>query len=122
MDLQRADCGNHHDHVRYKTRSSALDVEESLATHGEIKASFGNNKPSLCFMVFVRLGTRKFQRNFISQDGAIANANVCKRTSMDKDWSALQALHQIRLHRVPHECGESAASADVVASDRVSRL
>ncbi|KAI6748789.1 hypothetical protein HG531_007736 [Fusarium graminearum] len=117
VDLESSDCGNDDNDVWNESRGTALDVEESLTSHGEVKASLSDDKSGLFLMVFISFGTGKLQCKLVSKNRALSDANIGKGASMDKDGSALEGLHEVRLDSILHESSEGTASTKVVVAE-----
>jgi len=118
MDLESTDSRNDNENIRNKTRCAALDVHETLTTHGEVETCLGDDEADLLVAlgILFRLGTSELESDTVSDDGAVTDRDVCKGTSVDKDGSTLERLHHVGLDSILHESGESAGNTEVLCS------
>ena len=78
VDFERTDCGDDNDNVRHEAGGAAFDVEETLAAHREVEASFCYNKASLLVVVFVGFCAGKLECDLVCKNRAGAYADVGK--------------------------------------------
>lgn len=151
VHLEGTDGSDEDNGVGDKARSTALDIDELLHSvvterrkrkeEEEVKVSvdlekkgrsrnppdvgtetsLGNNVTVLVLRLSL-LDTGKLKRNLVGQNRRVSVRDVGERTSMDKDGSALERLHEVGLDRVLHEDREGASATDVVAGDGDARL
>lgn len=68
VDLEGTDGSDNNDNVRHEAGGTALDVEETLATHGEVETGFGNDKARLGSVILIGLSTGKLESHLVGQD------------------------------------------------------
>lgn len=117
VNLQGTDGSNNDNTVWLKARRSALDVEETLTTHGKVKTGLSDHEASLGVVVLVNLSTGKLESKSVGNDGGSTNGYVSEWSGVDKDWSSLQGLHHVWLDGILHECSQGTTGTNVVASD-----
>ncbi|KMU80211.1 hypothetical protein CISG_08317 [Coccidioides immitis RMSCC 3703] len=122
VNLESAHSSHDNDGIWDKAGRAAFDVEETLATHGEVESSFSDNKASLSFMVFIRLGTRQFERELVRYNGISPDTDVGEWTGVDKDRCALQTLHEVWFDCILHQGCQCASNSNVITSNRISIL
>ena len=122
VNLEGTDGSDNNDNVRHEAGGTALDVEETLATHGEVETGFSNDKARLGSIILIGLRTSKLEGHLVGQDGAVTNANVGEGTGVNEDRGTLQGLHEVGLDGISHQDSEGTANTKVISSDGVAAL
>lgn len=117
MDLEGADGGDDNDDVGNKAGSAALDVKETLTSHGKIETGLSDNESSLFLGVLVGLSTSKLQGKLVGNDGALTDGDVGEGSSVDEDGGTLKSLHQVGLDGILHQGSQGTTGTNIVASD-----
>ncbi|KAH3663835.1 hypothetical protein OGAPHI_005238 [Ogataea philodendri] len=125
VHLQSSDSGHDDDHVGRQSRRSALNVEESLSTHGEVETSFGDDVSGLLLLFLSAqtwLSTCELQSHLIGQHRRGTDRNVGKWTSVHKHRSSLQSLHDVRLDGILHDGSQGTGASKVLTGDWLTGL
>ena len=106
--LERPHRGDDDGRVRREARGPALDVEEPLGAHVGAEPGLGDQ---------VVAGVDADQ---VGHHRRVAVRDVAERPGVHEDRRVLQRLQQVRRHRVAHDHGHRAGTADVLGGHRLA--
>lgn len=122
VNLEGTDGSNDNNDIWYESGRSALDVEETLTTHGEVETGLSDNVSGLLLWILILLSSGKLQGELVSNDGRSTDGDVGEWTSVDENWSSLQSLHKVRLDSILHEGSKSTSNTEIVTGNWLSLL